>query len=64
MKMLEEIGLRKAIRFGYLSPLVVLLRACPYPQLRGMLLNLLGAKIGKNSIVGNVSFMSFYSNGL
>jgi len=62
-KMLKEIGLRKALRFGYLSPLVVLMRACPYPQIRGWLLKLLGAKIGRSAIINNVSFMSFYNHG-
>lgn len=60
MKALQEIGIRKAIRFLSGELFSAALCLCVLPQIRVALLRLLGAKIGADTIVHNFEFMNFY----
>ena len=60
MKTLRTIGFLKASRYlvGLLASLA--LKCCIVPQVRAVVLRLLGARIGKNSIIHDVRFINFY----
>jgi acetyltransferase-like isoleucine patch superfamily enzyme len=60
---LREIGLRKAIKFGFISILMVFYKMIIFPQLRVLFLRILGAKIGKNVIIHDVNFFNYYRTG-
>lgn len=60
MKALQEIGIRKAIRFLSGQFFSAALCLCVLPQIRVILLKLLGARIGPDTIVHNIQFMNFY----
>lgn len=60
MKALKEIGLKKTLKFLFYSLIEFLLSICLLPQIRVLLLNLLGASIGKNTIILNCGFMNLY----
>lgn len=64
MKAFEEIGARRALRFGLLTLAMVPYRALLFPQLRAPWLRLLGAKIGSRSILHDVGFFNLYRRGL
>ncbi len=64
MKALGEIGLRRAARFGFLTLAMVPYRALLFPQLRAPYLRLLGAHIGKRTILHGVRFFNLYRRGL
>ena len=63
MKALKEIGFKKAFRYVILSPINIFMQLLPYPQLRSLLLKILGAKIGKHTVIENATFVNFYYNG-
>lgn len=60
MKALKEIGLSKSIKFLLFALVEFFLSILIVPQIRVFFLRLLGAKIGKNSLVLNVIFMNLY----
>lgn len=60
---LAEIGLRKAVRYGVQTLLAVPLPALLFPQVRAPYLRLLGARIGRDSIVHDVRFFNLYRTG-
>ena len=60
---LKEIGIKKALKFGYISILMIFYRMIIFPQLRVLYLRLLGAKIGKNVIMHNARFFNYYRLG-
>ncbi len=64
MKALREIGLRRAARFGFYTLAMVLYRAALVPQLRAPLLRLLGARIGRRTLLHDVRFFNLYRTGL
>ena len=64
MKALREIGLRRAARFGLYTLAMVLYRAALVPQLRAPLLRLLGARIGRRTLLHDVRFFNLYRTGL
>lgn len=64
MKALREIGLRRALRFGFYTLAMVPYRIALVPQLRGPWLRLLGARIGPGSILHEVRFFNLYRRGL
>ena len=64
MKALDEIGWRKAARFGWTTLAMVPYRAALFPQLRAAWLRLLGARIGRRTVVHGVRFFNLYRRGL
>ena len=64
MKALAEIGWRKAARFGWFTAAMLPYRLLPVPQLRAPFLRLLGARIGRGSVVHDVRFFNLYRRGL
>jgi acetyltransferase-like isoleucine patch superfamily enzyme len=64
MKALTEIGLGKALRFGFFTLALVPYRLALVPQLRRPLLRLLGARIGPRTILHDVRFFNLYRRGL
>lgn len=64
MKALDEIGFAKATRFGLLTLALLPYRALIFPQLRAPYLRLLGARIGRRTILHDVRFFNLYRRGL
>jgi maltose O-acetyltransferase len=64
VKALDQIGWRKAARFGFFTAAMIPYRLLPVPQLRAPWLRLLGARIGSRSIVHDVRFFNLYRRGL
>ncbi len=64
MKALAEIGWRKAARFGWFTAAMLPYRVLPVPQLRAPWLRLLGARVGRGSVVHDVRFFNLYRRGL
>ena len=64
MKALAEIGWSKALRFGWFTAAMVPYRCLLVPQLRAPWLRLLGARIGRGSILHDVRFFNLYRRGL
>lgn len=64
MKALAEIGWRKAFRFGWFALALVPYRVALFPQVRAAWLRLLGARIGRRSILHDVRFFNLYRRGL
>ena len=63
MKALREIGIRKALRFGAGTVLLVLFRLMIFPPLRTAFLRFVGVKIGKNVTIHAVRFFNLYRRG-
>ena len=63
MKALQEIGLRKALRFGGYTLAMAFMRLLLFPQLRTPFLRLLGARIGPGTIIHEVTFFNHYRGG-
>ncbi len=64
MKALDEIGWRRAARFGFVTLAMVPYRLALFPQLRAVWLRLLGATIGADSILHDVRFTNLDRRGL
>jgi len=64
MKALHEIGMRKALRFGFYTLAHGVMRLLLFPQLRVPFLRMLGASIGRDSIIHGVRLFNLYSSGL
>jgi acetyltransferase-like isoleucine patch superfamily enzyme len=64
MKALAEIGWRRAARFGFFTLAMVPYRLALVPQLRAPWLRLLGARIGRRTILHDVRFFNLYRRGL
>jgi acetyltransferase-like isoleucine patch superfamily enzyme len=64
VKALDEIGWRRAARFGALTIAMVPYRMALFPPLRSAWLRLLGARIGRRAIVHDVRFFNLYRRGL
>jgi acetyltransferase-like isoleucine patch superfamily enzyme len=64
VKALDEIGWRKAARFGWTTLAMLPYRAALFPQLRAAWLRMLGARIGPRAIVHDVRFFNLYRRGL
>ena len=60
---LKEIGIRKALKFGFFTILMMAYKMMAFPQLRVLYLRVLGAKIGRNVIIHNVKFFNYYRTG-
>ena len=64
MKALDEIGWRRAFRFGFFTLAMIPYRLALVPQLRAPWLRLLGARLGRRVIVHDVRFFNLYRRGL
>jgi maltose O-acetyltransferase len=64
VKALEEIGFGKAARFGFCTLALVPYRFLLFPQLRAPWLRLLGARIGRRTLLHDVRFFNLYRRGL
>lgn len=64
MKALAEIGWSRALRFGFYTAAMLPYRLALVPQLRAPWLRLLGARIGRGTIVHDVRFFNLYRRGL
>jgi acetyltransferase-like isoleucine patch superfamily enzyme len=64
VKALGEIGWRKAARFGFYTIALVPYRLALFPQLRAPWLRLLGARLGRRTILHDVRFFNLYRRGL
>ena len=63
LKAYKEIGFKKAFKF-FLSPLkLAFLKLAIYPPLRTGFLRILGAKVGKETIIHKVNFFNLYRTG-
>ncbi|OGG09739.1 hypothetical protein A2154_00050 [Candidatus Gottesmanbacteria bacterium RBG_16_43_7] len=63
MKALGQIGIRKAFAFVFYSLVAKILHWIILPQIRVLIIKTLGARIGKNTIIGNASFANLYHYG-
>jgi acetyltransferase-like isoleucine patch superfamily enzyme len=61
---LGEIGWGRAARFGFFTLAMVPYRLALFPQLRAPWLRLLGARIGRRTILHDVRFFNLYRRGL
>lgn len=64
MKALGEIGWGRAARFGFFTLAMVPYRLALFPQLRAPWLRLLGARIGRGTVLHDVRFFNLYRRGL
>jgi acetyltransferase-like isoleucine patch superfamily enzyme len=64
VKALSEIGWRRAVRYGLLTLAIVPYRLALFPPLRALWLRLLGARIGRRTILHDVRFFNLYRRGL
>jgi acetyltransferase-like isoleucine patch superfamily enzyme len=64
MKALREIGWGRALRFGFFTLAMVPYRLALVPQLRAPWLRLLGARVGRRTILHDVRFFNLYRRGL
>lgn len=64
MKAFKEIGIFQSIKFIYYQLIELILSLLFIPQLRGIFLELLGAKIGKNCIIYDIKFMNLYRGSI
>lgn len=63
MKALDEIGWRRAFRFGFFTLAMVPYRVALVPPLRAWILRLLGARVGPRTILHGVRFFNLYRKG-
>lgn len=64
MKALDEIGWRRAARFGFFTLAMVPYRLALVPHLRAPWLRLLGARVGRRTVLHHVRFFNLYRRGL
>jgi len=64
MKALREVGLRRAARFGLMSLAMVPYRLMLAPPLRAAWLRVLGARVGRGTVIHDVRFFNLYRRGL
>lgn len=63
-KALREIGLGRALRFFWVTLAMAAYRLLLFPQLRAPFLRLLGARLGRGTILHDVRFFNLYRRGL
>ncbi|MBU2544066.1 hypothetical protein KJ618_01185, partial [Patescibacteria group bacterium] len=63
MKALRTIGIKKAVRFVGFQCVAQMLHWMTVPQLRAVLMRLLGARIGGDTIVHDMTFSNLYHYG-
>ena len=63
MKALREIGMWKAVKFGYFTLVMGVYRLLLFPPLRSSFLRFLGARIGGAAIIHSTTFFNCYRRG-
>lgn len=63
MEALHEVGVKKIIRFFFYSIALIFFNAAVFPPVRTFILRLLGAKVGKGTVIHNISFFNAYYQG-
>jgi len=63
MEALKSIGVKKAFKFLLYSIVEIILHIIILPQLRVLIMRVLGAEIGKDTIIGDVKFANLYHYG-
>jgi acetyltransferase-like isoleucine patch superfamily enzyme len=63
VKVVDEIGWRKIVRFGFFSLALVPYRMALFPPLRKLWLRLLGARVGRRTVLHDVRFFNTYRLG-
>lgn len=64
LKTIKELGFTRFLRCLYLLPFNVFQQLIPFPPIRIFLFKLLGAKIGKNTIIDRVEILNANNHGL
>jgi len=64
VKALAEVGWTRAFRFGFFTMAMIPYRLAVFPQLRAPWLRLLGARIGRRTVLHDVRFFNLYRRGL
>lgn len=64
MQALQEIGFRKAVKYIIYTLLFVPYHWLLFPPLRAVYLRLLGARIGRQTVIHDVHFFNLYRTGL
>lgn len=64
MKAVDAIGWRKAVRYAFFTLAMVPYRCALFPPLRALWLRLLGARVGRRTILHDVRFFNLYRTGL
>ncbi len=63
MKAVKEIGLKKTFLFVFFSPVDLIYRLSIFPQIRALILEILGSQIGEGTFVMNVKFFNWHHKG-
>lgn len=63
MKAIKEVGLKKGLKFLLSIFINFLFHLMPLPPLKTLFLKLLGAKIGKNTLINQIKFINLYRTG-
>lgn len=63
MRVIEEIGVIKSMRFVVYSGVYLVYKLLGFPLLRQITLSLFGAKVGSKSVVMDVSFFNWHHKG-
>ena len=63
-KAFKEIGTQQAFRYGYVGFILFMLRFIGLSPVRVLILRMLGAFIGKDVILSDIRFTTFYRHGL
>ncbi|MGB9735638.1 MAG: acyltransferase [bacterium] len=60
LKAIKEIGIKRIFKYIFYTLAMIVFRFLIFPPLRVVFLRLLGARIGKNVYIGNVSFYNYH----
>jgi len=63
VKALQEIGLARAVRFAWISVLLVVFRLACLPPLRTLFLRLCGAQVGRDSVIHGFTLINVDRGG-
>ncbi|MEK7581059.1 MAG: acyltransferase [Patescibacteria group bacterium] len=63
MKELEEIGIKKGVKFVLFECIKIIFILMSLPPLRKLFLQMLGAKIGNNTNIMNIKFFNWHHKG-
>jgi maltose O-acetyltransferase len=63
LKAFKEIGFRQALKFSFTTLFLVVFNNLLFPQLRSLFLQIIGARVGKDTVVHEVTFFNCYKTG-
>lgn len=63
MEALHEVGFKKIIRFFFYTVALIFFKSAVFPPVRTFILRLLGAQVGKGTVIHNISFFNAYYQG-